>query len=566
MNELTNFKKRKYENHFLNNLFKNEEKKNCEETKNIFNIDNSKNKKINLNQKLYPFWNKHSDKITDYLPYNYNVKFNNNHTKYFNKSSKQLMDNSWFCVKNAYLKLENNEDWVKTTFSSLKHIPPDAEDSKMKEYTEINTDEDEDIESDSSDDEEDIKSNNSNDEDNNIENKAKVKKIYPPMKVIKYRVYPTQKQRKILKSWFDVARWTYNQCVNYIRNTKKSQYSKTELTRKLVNNGNFEAPNECKPWVTKVPFDIRSGAIYDIVKAMDAHKAKKKENKTGFFLHYRSRIRNPVQSIAIPKKHWGRTRGMYSEVLGQDILKTSKHSKLPEKLPYDSRLIIDKLQRYYLCVPQLIVVKPFNKTPLASIVSIDPGVRTFITTYDTQGHISEWGHYDNKHIMRMAIHIDKLISLKASKNTKHRKRYKLIKAIQRMRNRLRNRIDEVHKKSSRWLCENYNNIILPVFSSKSMVKKQDRRIGCKTVRQMLSWSHYRFQQRLQHKVREYPLCNLILTTEEYTSKTCGCCGEIKTNLGSKKEFICTKCFFVMDRDHNGARNVMIKYLTSLLQN
>jgi putative transposase len=52
-----------------------------------------------------------------------------------------------------------------------------------------------------------------------------------------------------------------------------------------------------------------------------------------------------------------------------------------------------------------------------------------------------------------------------------------------------------------------------------------------------------------------------MCSEEYTSKTCECCKKINKSLGSKKTFICPNCKFTIDRDINGARNIMLKVLT-----
>ena len=64
-----------------------------------------------------------------------------------------------------------------------------------------------------------------------------------------------------------------------------------------------------------------------------------------------------------------------------------------------------------------------------------------------------------------------------------------------------------------------------------MVRRGQRRIDSKTARAMCTWSHYRFQQHLIHKAREYPWCRVVICTEEYTSKTCGFCGYIHKKLG-----------------------------------
>ena len=90
-----------------------------------------------------------------------------------------------------------------------------------------------------------------------------------------------------------------------------------------------------------------------------------------------------------------------------------------------------------------------------------------------------------------------------------------------------------------------------------MTKKVNRNIKSKAVRNMLSLSHYKFQQRLKFKCNQYNR-NLIICSEEYTSKTCSLCGFINENLKGNKIFNCKKCKTCIDRDLNGARNIMIK--------
>ena len=113
------------------------------------------------------------------------------------------------------------------------------------------------------------------------------------------------------------------------------------------------------------------------------------------------------------------------------------------------------------------------------------------------------------------------------------------------------------------MCETFHAILLPVFETSNMVTKKDgkRRLRAKSVRSLLTWSHFRFRQRLQAKCREYPHCEVVLVTEEYTSQTCGQCGALHTKLGASKLFTCPQCAFSMDRDVNAARNILLKYVT-----
>ena len=58
-------------------------------------------------------------------------------------------------------------------------------------------------------------------------------------------------------------------------------------------------------------------------------------------------------------------------------------------------------------------------------------------------------------------------------------------------------------------------------------------------------------------------CSLDICIEEYTSKTCDRCG-ILNNVGSRDVFSCSSCGLIVDRDVNGARNIVIKRLKELV--
>jgi putative transposase len=57
----------------------------------------------------------------------------------------------------------------------------------------------------------------------------------------------------------------------------------------------------------------------------------------------------------------------------------------------------------------------------------------------------------------------------------------------------------------------------------------------------------------QSKGIEYKVVN-----EAYTSKVCTNCGNYKKDLGSAKVYNCKKCKAIIDRDVNGARNILLK--------
>ena len=183
--------------------------------------------------------------------------------------------------------------------------------------------------------------------------------------------------------------------------------------------------------------------------------------------------------------------------------------------------------------------------------------------YDNKGLITEWGVGDMKQVFRISKVVDNIQSAIDVTGTRKQRRYRLRRAWYRCIDRIKNRIDEIHKKMSSWLVQNYSVILIPKFDVKHMVKKKERKLNKKTARSMLCWAHFRFRQRLIAKAELYGNCKVIECDEAYTSKTCGGCGNLNQKLGSKKLFVCTEtsCDYEADRDVNAARNILLRYLT-----
>ena len=181
--------------------------------------------------------------------------------------------------------------------------------------------------------------------------------------------------------------------------------------------------------------------------------------------------------------------------------------------------------------------------------------------------VIEWALTDISRIYRMCLYTDRLQSRVCDPNMRHHRRYRLKKALCRARERIKNLVVEVHRKLAKFLCEVYDVILLPRFGTSGMVCRGRRKIQSKTVRQLLGWSHYAFQQCLRSKAREYPWVRVLEVREDYTSKTCGHCGTLHHTLGGSKRFVCPthSCGLSVDRDLNGARNILLRWLSSPLE-
>jgi len=384
----------------------------------------------------------------------------------------------------------------------------------------------------------------------NLKN-LKIKKKLRPEKSYKIRLYPNQEQKQDLKKWFGASRYVYNSCLYHINSEKdfKEQYkmiNKKYLRSKFINNINYKNNNT---WMLDVHYDIRDEAMNDLLKNYTSNFAKSKNSGKKFTILYKSK-KNRKDSIAVLSKYWNNSSGMLSKTLTSMM---KGHQKLPKVLNYDCRLIKNENNQYYLCIPEpLEHFECENQTP--KIISLDPGVRTFMTGYDLSGQVLELKKNSSK-IGVLLHHKKKLQSKIAIKKIKVQG---LKRALRRVSLKLYNTVDESHKMFAKYLCSNYNYIVVPKMSFHSF-----NNLNKKSKNMMKSLRHCSFVDRLINKSREYG-SKVIVAEEDYTSKTCTCCGNLKNDLGSSKIYNCNVCNTIIDRDINGARNILLKFITEHL--
>ncbi len=181
-------------------------------------------------------------------------------------------------------------------------------------------------------------------------------------------------------------------------------------------------------------------------------------------------------------------------------------------------------------MPHVVTLSQTAKTKPYFAAGIDPGVRTFLS-FVGDGIAGSLGDRDFARIARLCAYLDKLMSGidKAKSAPKRRMR----KAADRLRWKIKDLIKEAHFKCAKFLCDNFQVLFLPIFESQRMAGKTKRKLRKKSVRAMLTWSHYQFRQRLLMMAKKYGV-EVIDTCEAYTSKTVNWTGEINHKLGAQK--------------------------------
>lgn len=169
------------------------------------------------------------------------------------------------------------------------------------------------------------------------------------------------------------------------------------------------------------------------------------------------------------------------------------------------------------------------------VISLDPGIRKFMTGYDPSGKFFLFGDKASLIILDLLYQID---------NGKVE-----------LWSRVKNLVSELHWKVAHFLVTHYENVLLPDFRISKMVRS--KKLAPSTKRMMYMFSFHSFKEKMIFKANQHN-CNLYIVNEAYTSKTCTNCGILNDSLGSSELFECGSCGIKIDRDVAGSRNILIK--------
>ena len=405
-----------------------------------------------------------------------------------------------------------------------------------------------------------------------------IDRINKVVRAKKYILDLNDKQKKLLKgTWIPELKRLYNICIDKFN--KDITYFNPDY--KAIKKDLFDEVygNKNKP----VPYDVLTDEVRVFCSNLKSCRTNLKNKNIKHFTLNKKFTGKTNYSLLIPVASVNK-KGIFTTFLGE--INNFNLDELPE---CDSRLFYNcKTDTFTLIVPTYVDCKKVeNRKP---IVAIDPGESKFISFYgfESYGHIGinirkQILFYRNK-ISKFQKILSKKINL--SKNKLKNKRKLKIK-IRNYYKKIKNIVKELHNKTANYLCKNYDTIIIPKFETQKMISNkktfkeakkekmlegktdnEQKKLGkeflkrCrlnKNVKYVLGQlSHYSFRQHLQTKCKEYG-CQFELCTEEYTSLTCTYCG-YRSKHYNEREKECLKCKKKIDRDINGARNILIKTL------
>ena len=488
------------------------------------------------NEKVFsPFWSPQCEEISQTLWLPIETDYQDSHSNCLSGSSEKMESNSWFSIETITNPKSKNCQMMSCPSYMCIHV------GKMKN--------------------EDIR------------------------RTRKIRLYPTPCQKQKFREWLGTRRYVYNHVLDKIK-TNKEKINFFDLRNKYVTTKNNPHITE---WQKQTPKDIRAGAVRDLVKNYNTlfskvEKGQLKNINVNFLNKKKeSSIEIPVSSLKASKYEIKRTQNeidnikkkvtatkkveeikkgvkitkkdkgvyIYKNIMKTKIKISRRELKKEIIIKYDCRLQI-KYNKWYLVVPY-----DAHKEKIEGrkdICALDPGVRSFQTIYSEEKIIQIKANREKLKILNDRL--DKMKALKDTHIIRKRAYKKRERKIYMKKNSL---IEDLHNKTIDYLTKNYQTIIIPPFESQDIVVKSKNR---KMNRSLMDLQHYMFKMKLEAKC-QVRNSDKIEITEEYTSKTCGRCGEIN-EIGGCEKYKCEKCHLELNRDINGARNIYIKTIAKLL--
>jgi len=373
------------------------------------------------------------------------------------------------------------------------------------------------------------------------------------LKAYKYRIYPSQEQKDTMAKIFGQVRFVYNLGLE----TKISAYvgNKKHLKCFDLNKQITELKNTDAPWLKESPSQALQmsmanldNAYTNFFKGAGFPKFKNRYGKQSFQLPQGVYLENDKQ-IFIPKL----------KLVDIDL---HREFKGEIKTVTVSKSITDK---YYVSILiETSELKPDKKPiKIETSVGIDLGIKDFVITSDGM----KFKNHDFFKSAMNELRIEQRSLARKKKDSNHYKKQKMVVAL--LHEHIRNQRQDYLHQISKYLVDNYDTICMEDLnvqgmSSRCKPKKDENgkyipngqaaKSGLNKAILDMGWSE--FKSMIEYKCDWYGKNLSVIGRFDPSSKTCSCCGSINKELTLKdREWTCTKCGSIHDRDVNAAINI-----------
>jgi len=364
------------------------------------------------------------------------------------------------------------------------------------------------------------------------------------LKAIKIRLYLNEEQETYVAKLLGSCRFIYNQLLTFkIKeyNENKKSVSFGELGRKLV-----DLKNEFI-WLKETHSKVQQQSMINLDYAYKNFF----KNSSGFpnfkSKHdYKESCRFPSDALSDINGNMISLIKQLKNIHFKCSIKDEKYLNKHKNNIKSATLTRTKDKKY--CLSILIDGEMSKTLPSVSrdkIIGIDLGIKDFIITSDNTKYENIKVRRNNENKL-IKLHRQLSKKQKGSKN-KEKQRIKLAKAYKKLYNIKENYLHHIVNKL---LSEN-QTIVMEDLSVKNMIKNH------KLAKSLQELSLYRFKEILKYKAEWYGRDIILINKYFPSSKLCSCCSSKNTELKlSDREWKCTSCNTIHDRDYNAAINIV----------
>jgi putative transposase len=370
------------------------------------------------------------------------------------------------------------------------------------------------------------------------------------LKTMKILIYPNEKQKEIILKWYNAVIEAYNITNKYIKDNKTTiniNNLSIKNLRSILNDKLYSIQNK-ESGISKHTLDYSVSHCISMYKSANTNLLRKHIDE--YNIKDLSLNRNRYNLVVEPQSFSKKINGIFTSVLGH---MNSERKLIKDKIKHNCILQYHKnTKKFYLIIPTDKINTILKTDKKYKKCGIDLGIRTFATIY-TPEKVIEIGNNTNKIIDR---YLKKLDNINSQKDKSILKQKLYDKLLEKNHNNIKNRIDDLHKKTAVFLTKNFKEINLGKLSIKVMISKSSSNLKEIVKRRGMTLSFYKFNEFIKLMSKKYN-SKINMINEYKTSMTCHSCKSENKKLGQSKIYKCVNkhCKIELGRDVNASINI-----------